>query len=371
MLPQSSGPNISLLDVQTVASSTRAEIAHQPTHEETVKVVETKLKGYDGSGNTEEEDRLFKAHGEFIKSILVKGDLRQASSLWEKIQPIIAAREKELWKVIPGKTIHKGTPLYNTGLAFFVAGDFDSALRYFTEADQEDITNKGARPFAVIFGNHPLSPQVFIDPLVKKLVPHWVNDYRAITGIVLSATEIKELIAWLGSSPMDAVQILIALHRFQRSLEGLENPATQHLRVRAIADTLVVLESSLKHRFSPTTTMLGCLLPELLSGKTSSTSFRQLNSDFKNHFRSGTNPKCSPAAINWVTTKAISRIKLSSDPQVKIGLVCSLAQHLRNGLAHTIEPSLDIYSQRQLAIQVEGLAVCALRIAKHGAQGTL
>jgi len=302
-----------------------------------------------------------------IKARLPAGDLREACNLWtSKIEPLVRTRELTL-----RKTIHKGAPLYNTGLAFFVAGDFDSALSYFIAADKEDVANKGNHSFMVVTGHHPLSAEVLVDPLANTLVPHWTTTYTNVTGSTLTPNEIKTLLQWLASEPMDCVQVLIALHRFKRSLDGLDNQAAQHIRVRAIADILTVLESSLKKRFSPTIKLLGALLTELQQGKQTLTSFNQLNSDFNVAHPQRTPARHSAAATNWIITTAIARIKLATARADKMGLVCSLAQHLRNGLAHSVDPALNIYNTRPLAIEVAGLAFSALRIAKHGADNTL
>lgn len=355
--------NVSLIPV----SAGPVAPEHQVTAEEAMSTVSHALAAYDGKGTTEDEDRIFLAHGWLIKSHLRTGDLRQVSSLWEaQIASLVTSRESTL-----GRVIHKSAPLYNTGLAFFAAGDFDSALRYFIAADEEDMRNKGAHSFKVVIGDHPLSGQALVDPLVNTLVPLWGSDYRTITGCPLTADEIKSVLGWLASSPMDSVQTLIALHRFQRSLQGLENQASQHIRVRAIADMLIVLESNLKTRFSPTGQTLGGLLTQLLRGKPSLDSFKKLNSAFDGDFPLRTEQRRSPSATNWITTEALRRIKSSTAPAIKMGFVCSLAQHLRNGLVRLIEPSLSICSQRQLAIETSGLAFCALRIAKHGADNTL
>jgi len=355
--------NISL----TQESGLEIQTQNQPTPNDAVSSVGTALNGYAGNGTTDEEDHIFEAHGLLIKSYLPNGDLRQASVLWnEKIAPLVAARELSL-----GKKIHKGAPLYNTAIAFFASGDFDTSLCYFMAADEEDVRNKAAHCFKVVIADHPLSGQALIDPIVQTLVSHWAANYSAITGCPLTRDEIKNVLAWLAQAPMDTVHAIIAVHRFQRSLTSFENWGSQHLRVRAIAEMLVALESNLKHRFGPSTQMLGGLLKKVLNGTTSIQSFTQFNAEFDRNFPHKTNPRHSPAATNWVTANAIPRINAAPGRPAKIGLVCSLAQHLRNGLAHAIEPSLDVYGQRNLAIQVAGLALCALRIAKHGADNTL
>jgi hypothetical protein len=278
---------------------------------------------------------------------------------------LVTAREAAL-----GRPIHKGAPLYNTGLAFFVAGDFDSALEYFIAADEQDVRSKGSHSFSVVVGTNRLSAEALIDPLAKSLVPPWAADYSSITGCLLVADEIKAVLQWLATEPMDAVQVLVALHRFRRSLEGLDNQPSQHVRVRSIADMLTVLESSLKRRFAPTAKTLRGLLSDLQQGKATMTSFSQLNSDFDKAYPQRTPPRHSAAATNWIITSATTRIKSATVHTDRMGLVCSLAQHLRNGLAHSVDPMLDIYSNRPLAIQIAGLAFCALRIAKHGADNT-
>jgi len=348
-------------------SGPAAPCDQQITQEDVAHLVGQALGAYDGKGTTDDEDHIFQAHGGLIKARLGSGDLREVCNLWaSKLASSVNAREAAL-----RKTIHKGAPLYNTGLAFFVAGDFDSALAYFIAADKEDVANKGNHSFMVVTGHHPLSAEVLIDPLTNTLVPHWTTTYIDVTNCALTPDEIKALLQWLASEPMDCVQVLIALHRIKRSLDGLDNQATQHVRVRAISDILTVLESNLKRRFSPTAKMLGGLLADLQQGKPTLASFNQLNTDFDSAYPPRTPDRHSAAATNWIIGTATARIKSATARPDKMGLVCSLAQHLRNGLAHSVDPALDIYTNRHLAIEVAGLAFCALRIAKHGAENTL
>ncbi len=348
-------------------SGPAAHFGPEITSEEVVRLVGHALDAYGGKGTTDDEDQVFEAHGALIRARLPSGDLREVCNLWaSRIEPLVRTKEATL-----RKSIHKGAPLYNTGLAFFVAGDFDFALSYFIAADKEDVANKGTHSFMVVTGHHPLSAEVLVDPLANTLVPHWTTNYRDVTGSALTPDEIKTLLQWLASEPMDCVQVLIALHRFKRSLDGLNNQAAQHVRVRSIADILTVLESNLKKRFSPTIKMLGALLTDLQQGKQTLTSFNQLNSNFDAAYPQRTPVRHSTVATNWIITTAITRIKSATARADRMGLVCSLAQHLRNGLAHSVDPTLDIYSNRPLAIEVAGLAFSALRIAKHGADNTL
>ena len=151
---------------------------------------------------------------------------------------------------------------------------------------------------------------------------------------------------------------------------GIENEATQHIRVRAIAELVVVLESTLKRQFHPTDKMLNDLLEQILAHNlTATTAFKK----FKTDFLSSPHSKAilSAAATNWVITEGLSRTASAASTAERIGNVCYLMRWLRNALMHEMDPQLDIYLNRKTAETVAGLALGALRIAKHSEDKTL
>ncbi len=316
-------------------------------------------------------DALFAFHTDYA-SFCIKARLAQRPSrLWEaRIAPIVEASELRLKSVDPNARIHKGPPLFNVGLCSLACGDFDNAYRFFAEAGVEDERSGRGGRFKVLLGDHALSEKVLILPLEKTLFPLWSAQYGAITGQTLDKTEFQALLAGLARRPVDAFQTVIALHRFRRTIAGIENEATQHIRVRAIAELLIVLESALERQLSPRTNMLGGLLDALLQvNPTAQNAFRTLRSDFDTRY-----PRAaphSPPSTNWILGEANTRIANSRTTAEKIGNLCSLMHRLRNGVSHVLDSSLDIYSNAPLAKEIAGLVLCSLRIAKHGEDNTL
>ena len=155
------------------------------------------------------------------------------------------------------------TILQHWALLLFL-GDFDNAYRFLAEAGVEDEKSGRGSRFKILLGDHGLSEQVLITPLEGILFPRWSASYVAVTSTNLDKPEFAALLGSLAARPTDAFQTMIALHRFRRSLFGFENEATQHIRVRAIAELIVVLESTLKRQFHPTDKMLSDLLEQLL-----------------------------------------------------------------------------------------------------------
>lgn len=333
----------------------------------TVEAIREELNRYEGKGSIDAQDHIFMAYTGAVEKRLWEGDIREVLGMWEnEIRPLVLEREKAL-----GEPIHKGSPLYNTGIVCFVAGDFDSMLRYFVEADDEDVKIKNAEPFQVVLGEHPLSRKVLIDPLFATFSGKWGKEYVSITGCDFTEAEIRDVLLWLGKSRMDALQVLWALHRFRRSLECRENAASQHIRVRAIGEMLVALESTLKHLFAPTPKLLADLLSQALNGSQAGKSLLDLNQKFNSRYRPKSAERHSPEATDWLISEAKCRLKAASSRLERMGIACSLAQHLRNGLAHSIEESLEIFKNAQAAIEAAELVFCAFRIAKHCSDGTL
>jgi hypothetical protein len=343
------------------------------TADEVVAAIQQKLNNYSGNGGINEEDFLFMEYGDFLRSKLHEGDLREVYMTWEsRISPLVENRCQEL-----RKRIHIGSPLYNTALAYFICGNFDSALCYFIAADNEDMQNKNAPGVMVTIGKHPLSSQVIVQPLIQEFASKWSAPYREVTGCQFDQAEITSLLEWLArftsDSVADSVQVVIALHRLRHSLNvsTSENQATCHLRVRAIADMLIVVESNLKRQAGRTTKMLGGLIDGMLTGKTAQVAYDRLNRDFDSQFTPRTPPRQTPQATDWLVAESVRRITNASIRDERIGLVCFLAQHLRNGLLHSIEPSLQISLHAALAVEVAGLIFCMLRITKLGAENKL
>lgn len=335
-----------------------------------VELTANKLVEHEKTPNSD-NDSIFAFHTDFVSFCVNARIANRARLLWErKIAPLVAQSEARLRTANPAARIHKGAPLYNVGLCCFVLGDFDNAYRFLAEAGIEDEKSGRGSRFKIVLGDHSLSEQVLITPLEKMVFPLWSTSYAAVTNHNLDKAEFVSLLAGLARRPADAFQTMIALHRFRRSLIGIENEATHHIRARAIAEMVVVLESTLKRQFHPTGKMLNDLLEQVLGANPKAeAAFKAFKAAFKASPHGNANP--SVASTNWVITNGLSRTVTAVSPAERIGNVCYLMRWLRNALMHEVDSQLDLYRNRKTAEDVAGLVLCALRIAKHSEDKTL
>ena len=358
--------------VPSGSGRTEVSVVIQPrqsalTIEGVVSAVGTALSRYPGSGSPADEDALFAAHTELIARTLEAGDLRPVIALWEtNLRQLVINREGELKALI-----HKGAPLYNTGLAYFVAGDFDTSMAYLAEAGRADEKlGRGGR-FPVLIGDHPLSKQFLIHPLVAHLFPLWASEYKAITNCVLDEVEFVSLIKQVASRPTDGIQLLAALHRLLNSRVCPLNDWAQYLGTRALADSLVALESMLRRINKGVESELYGQMVTLLKANTSAKrQFDSFNTWFDTHWVKTFKNKTA-AAVNACAAEACKRMAIATTPAAKAGVACYVAVRLRNSLLHVLEDQLDIFKDTSKCINMIGYTLAVFRTVKHGEDGTL
>ena len=321
------------------------------------------LKAYAGGGDSVAEDALFQVHTNLVFAILAAGasKLNEPVLLWERVlAPAAEAAEKRI-----GKPIHKGAPLYNTGVCLFVLNDFDGAFQCFTDADEEN-KRLGPGGIEMLIGKHELSKMLLIAPLVRDIAGKWAQDYKLVTGIDLDAGELTGLFEWLGKRASDAFVTIFALHRISRAYNRpKKNKASRLIVVRSIAELLIVLESAIRRiqGAGMVGKQLGKRMPALIAAN-----LRVKRAyDGLSAFASGE----SVAALNAVVKEGEVRFAAAKSEAERAGIVCYVAYRLRNSLLHLNEEALDIYSDLELAVRMAGWALVASRVARHGEEGTL
>ena len=362
---QTDSSNISTTSTPGVSGAPAAYLGSVSSND-AVCLVSEALAAYDGKGTTDDEDELFGAHGALIKARLSSGDLREVCNLWAtKIEPLVASREIAL-----GRPIHKGAPLYNTGLAYFVGGDFDSALRYFVAADKEDVQHKRAHNFRVLAGDHPLSKEVIINPIMAELAGCWVQAYDKVCGRTLDAHELINLLLSLASRPSDCLQAIVAMHRIRVSLAGIQNYGTLVVRFRALADLLHLIESFLR-QFQNVSGELGVRLQAVLNTNLRARSaYNSFGSDLQQWLNTTRHDPHSPNALNWISVETSSRIAAAPDHGAAAGIATYFCHKYRNSLLHVNEEALDIFNSAKDSLSAAGYIVSMLRLCMYAKQGT-
>lgn len=318
-------------------------------------------------------DSVFGAHTAFVKFALDNNIQKYPILCWEQtIAPLVAATEDELRKTDPNARLHKGAPLFNVGVCHFANGDLEDGFKYLSSAGREDELSGGGSRFPVLIGDHALSKQFLIGPVIRELTPSWQLDYISITRSALDEKELTTLIKQAALRPADGIQVVMALHRLLKANRPPNNDWSNFLQTRALGDILVALESMLRRIHQPLgiDSELHAQLTELL--KANVTSANEFNS-FHNWFLSNVpqNHRKRPQGVNACVTEAFNRMAGATTASAKAGIASYIAVRLRNSLLHVLEDSLDIYTDKSKCIAMFGYALAVLRIVKHGEDGTL
>lgn len=331
-----------------------------------VEAIERALWTYRGGGGPDAEDDLFSPHtGIVIDALRKDTNLDVPVKLWkDRIAALVSEAEKRNHAVI-----HKGAPFYNNALCLFRLGDFDRAYSYFSKAAAEDTLNRGTDPSRLFTGNHPLSPKVLIDPLFSTLLPHHVVDYRAVTSQTLDETELKSLLSWLSVRLSDAMQVLMALHRIQRTLLEEDDTATSFIRVRAIGELHVAVESALRQHGIGVSQLFDRLQRALATNPNALSAFNDLHSWFIATFPAASRE--TAATLNQLLAEADNRFAGTAAAATKAGIAAYAVVRVRNSILHLNEEGLDIFKSRPAALKIVGWALSTCRTVQHAEQGTL
>lgn len=324
---------------------------------------------------TDSDDDLFACFTDYVADSFANGVAQRPIALWEQhICPCVASAEEA--SVI---RIHKGSPLYNVGLCCFCLGHCDRAYQYFAEAGKEDeLCGRGDRRKLLV--GDGLSEQVLIAPLVPFVV-HWAKDYRDTTNSCLDKDELKRVIAWLTlHARADAMQLVIALHRLFAVKTGPQNDASEHLGVQAVADLVVVVESSLRHWQKTATGQLhsrirghGGLIHRCRSLEHGFDRFQSAFTCEKSaeHVKGNPGWMETADAVNWCIEECERQISQAANGGERAGACCFLAVRLRNSLTHVIEERLSLRSDTTVRSRVAGRMLAVIRLSQHGEEGSL
>jgi hypothetical protein len=321
------------------------------------------IAAYDGKGDSATEDGLFALHtattGAALQGVV---SLTAPGRLWaEHLQPAVAVAEKHL-----PKPIHKGAPLYNNALCAFLLNDFDGAFQFVVDAETEN-RRLGPGAFDLLIGRDALSRPWVVDTLITDLGPKWAADYQAITGCPLSAPELVDLFGWLAQRPTDAFLVVAAAHRVRRAaLRPIPNRATRLMVVRALADTVVSLESAIRwtQQGASVTGQLHARLKAVLNQDA------RLLSPFNGLASFAPGQGESATALNDLVTEAVSRFATATTETTRAGIAAYVSYRFRNSVLHVNEESLAIHQDLDLGIRMAGWVLATCRVVAHVARGT-
>ena len=260
----------------------------------------------------------------------------------------------------------------------FLAGDFDGAYYYINQAAQQDeLIGRKSFP-AILIGNHGLSKQIVIDPLVSDLCPKLAADYAAITGAKLDATELSSLLEWLAKRHADAFTTVTALHRLRRSLEREANEAVRLATIRSLADLLVALESSLRRKQATAAGVSGQLNSRLTHEVKANSKVKLAYNGLEKWFfpspplptRYTPQEVESEVGVNGLVGEAVLRFGAATSVAECSGIALYAAYRLRNSILHFNEEGLNIYKDRELGLRMAGWVLAACRLIKHSEEGT-
>jgi len=264
----------------------------------------------------------------------------------------------------PAARFHKGLPHFNLAACHFGAGDLESGFRFLAMTGGEHA-RAGGSAFPVLLGDHELSRQFLIAPLVADLLPGWAARYHEITGRTLDEAELVALIKQVARRPTDGIQFLLALHRLLKAQGGGQNDWTRYLRTRSLAELLVALESMLRRIQVPFSGELQNQfehmfgeLPDYYS------SFVDFHTDFLAIFKppDGADTRRTPAAVDWSVNEVATRLVAAPHREAKAGLACYAAMRLRNTLLHVLENNLQIYADEAKCLDMFGISLAAYRV---------
>jgi hypothetical protein len=297
-------------------------------------------------------------------------------------ETLIPQRSVELWlseladttretEVAAGRRIHKGAPLFNVGLALFAAGNFDKAVTFIAEAGREDEASGRGPADGVLIGANELSSKILVDPLCEWLASPsvWGNAYSHLTGIALSKLEYISVLDWASKRLTDALQVVVSLQRFAALQVIPDNAASRHLRMQAIGDLVLVVESSMRRWQSLAQGQLDQRIRAMLAcNPAAAAAYEGTRRSFGAQFPGGIE---SVGALNWLIDDCLRAISSAGTRGERIGIACYLVVRLRNNLAHVIDDGLNLYSDTAKQLAVSAVVFSVIRVSRFAEEGTL
>lgn len=325
------------------------------------------LEAYTGNGTLDQQDAIFASHTLHIREQLENGDMRSACNAWdEKLETLVSSREKQL-----GQLIHKGAPYYNTGLAYFVAGNFDAAFCFLAEAGGEDARNGRGDRNLILRGQHPLSRQMLIEPISKLFFCHWQDDYLRITSKLLDEGEFIDLLEGISGRVSDSLQLVCALHKFRISLATPQNHAAALIRVKAIGEMLHLVESYLRQFQSIEGQLKVRLDAILLTNQRMKMGYDEMAVLLEREAIAKSWSQKSPNSLNWIYKETHDQLSKGGSAARLAGLCAFFCHKYRNTLLHVNEEGLTVFQRQEDCIQVIGWVLSMLRLCRHAKDQTL
>ena len=313
------------------------------------------------------DDDIFALHTGYVTEAIQIGLPLMPVFLWEgRIAHHVKDAEDKL-----GSRIHKGAPLYNTFLCLLVAGNLDKAFQYLFVASEENFLDGRSQQFDLVLGDDGLSEQTVIKPVFTQLIAAWGNDIQSITATNLDEASFKSLIKWLGQRPTDGVQALLALHRLRKCDATKDDQFTQHLRMMALSDLVVVFESSLRRWQQGVNGELHERVTALLGPNVVAlSSFEALHNKYTTAFATRA-LRAQPAAVNWLILQAWSDFQQANSNAARCGIATYLGLRLRNSLMHVLEDQISLYGNKSDLLRCAGIALSLLQVSKLGDEGAI
>lgn len=265
-----------------------------------------------------------------------------------------------------GRSIHKGSPLFNVGLCYLIAGNVMHSAQYIDAAAEEDERRRPGSGKDVIVGSSGVAENV-----KRKLLDSWVledfgDDYRAATGAKLDKGEFKDLVSFLADNIPDAVLMLFSLRRVMLLIKGPTSYAVRMYHVRALADLALALESNLSRWQSGSFKGLHGRAEEMLKG----------NSDASDAFDAMHKARqpgqwTDPDVFNSMLATGLSAFDSATAAAERAGTAVYVTYGCRNSLMHALDETLDVFTDLEKANRVLAFALIAFKVAKLSSEGKL
>ena len=214
-----------------------------------------------------------------------------------------------------------------------------------------------------------MGEQLLLRPLYSWLATKFGGAYCDATGHGLTDGEVRDLVRFLSARESDAVHFLLALHRYAWQAKGPDNAASRLQRVRALADLLLVFESSLRRWQSLASASPSTLFPrirELL--KDSAAGHAELNA------RLSAYPKANwedTKVLNRMVKQELARFGSASLKGEKTAVAVFTSYRLRNSLMHVLDDQLVLVRKPEVLEQVLAFALVAIRASRFGAEKSI
>jgi hypothetical protein len=354
-----------MVDDRYESSLAKDEVQHAHIHlrgleAELIELVNSNLDSKAQSRWEDSDDALFGPYTAYMQPAWRSGLPLRPAQLWiDHIKPQVDVLEAEIG------LIHKGSPLYNVGVCFFIAGDYARAVQYIAAAGEEEERRSPGGAKRLLTGVGLMSEQVFLKPLYTPLAAEFGSDYEAATGCSLSPDEVRTLVEFLSERLGDAVLFIAALHRLFSQLEGPENTGSRLERIRALADVLLVFESSLRRWQGKCQGNLYRRTQELL--RSSTPAFRAFNQRCAQYDQNPEDIENLNALIN-TEHEAFDGATSRSE---RAAIAAFLTYKVRNSVMHGLEEQLVLFSDRARLLKTFGLALISVRLSRSGAEGTV